>query len=296
MPFLGLHFQQDFRGALFGQIGQQVGGRVGFHFFDDFRRALRVERLEDCLLHFGLDFFQGPGGYVLVQGLEHGLALVGSQVFDDIRDVGRMQFGQALVGNLELYPAGRIGFDEVDKVPGNGSRGDLPQQGPQRDQREPRPSAIAGLRLAGPTSTEPTFRTRPVGDGFLKKIEIVDPDDFSAENVDDLLIEQIAAQQKHAFRRRRRLPSRRWATSVRIPPLIEVTEANGSRRSPLPVLMISTATRARSSCGISATSRTRAAAASGGVKHRRAQQFGKRESRHASENTQLTGQESTGAL
>ena len=44
-------------------------------------------------------------------------------------------FGQALVRNFEFYPAGRVGLDEVDKIPGNGSRRDLPQQGSQRDQR-----------------------------------------------------------------------------------------------------------------------------------------------------------------
>src|SRR6476646_3770269 len=44
--------------------------------------------------------------------------------------------------------------------------------------------------------------------------------------------------------------------SVRLPPLIEVTDTNGRSRSPLLVLTISPATRARSSCGINATSRT----------------------------------------
>ena len=199
LAFLGLHFQQDFRGALLGQIGQQVGGRVGLHFFDDFGGAFRIERLDDRLLHLGLDFFQGPGGHVFVEGLEHGFALVGSQIFDDIGDVGGMQFGQALVGNLEFHPPRGIGFDQVDEVPGNGPRAEFAATELARPAAEPRPSAAAALRPAGPH--RPThFQDWPVADRFLKQVEIVYPNDFPAKNVDDLLVEQIAAQQKHAFR------------------------------------------------------------------------------------------------
>jgi hypothetical protein len=50
-------------------------------------------------------------------------------------------------------------------------------------------------------------------------------DDFPAENVDDLLIEQIAAQQQHAFRAVAGPVG--GGESIRLPPLIEVTDPNG---------------------------------------------------------------------
>jgi len=36
-------------------------------------------------------------------------------------------------------------------------------------------------------------------DDFLKQVEVIYPNYLPAKNVDDLLVEQIAAQQKHAF-------------------------------------------------------------------------------------------------
>ena len=155
---------------------------------------------------------------------------------------------------LSFTRRARVGFDQVDKIPGNGSRGDLPQQGSQGHQGN---HALQQSPDGAPGSdvNRTHFQDQAVGDGFLKQIQIVDPDDFSSENVDDLLIEQVASQQEHAFRALALGPVGRGEL-VRIPPLIEVTDTKGSSRSPVLVLMISTATRARSSCGTSATSRT----------------------------------------
>src|SRR4029077_8366984 len=44
---------------------------------------------------------------------------------------------------------------------------------------------------------------------------------------------------------------------ARTPPLIDVTDCRGRTRSPVFVLMMSSEMRIRSSCGVSATSRTR---------------------------------------
>ena len=140
----------------------------------------------------------------------------------------------------------------------------------------------------GPDVHRTDFQDQAVGDGFLKKVQIVDPDDFSPEHIDDLLIEQVTSQQEHAFRAVALGPVV-VGELARIPPLIEVTDSerqkavasaglNDQHRNPGPVFLRDQRHLAHP-----------AASASGGVEHRRAQQFGKREGRHASENTQLTG-------
>src|SRR4029079_7519408 len=286
LAFLGFHLQQDFGGALFGQVGQQIGGRIGFHLFYDLGGALRIKGLQDCLLDFGLDFLQGSGGYILIQGLKHSLAFVGSQIFDDIGDVRGVQPGQALVGDLELYPAGGIGFDEVNEVPGYAARRDLPQQ---RSQRHHRNYSLqqAPDGAAGPDVHRAYFQHRTGGHGFLQQVQSVYPDDFSAKDVDDLLIEKVASQQQHAFRALAVGPvgggrvgenaaidrgdGTEWQHAV------AATRPYDQDRNPGPVFLWDQGHLAHP-----------AAAASGGVKHRRAQQFGKRKGQHTLENTQLT--------
>ena len=123
LPLLRSHFLQDVGRSFLGQVGQQVGGGVGIHLLDDVGGAVGIERLHDCLLHLGIDLFQGLGGHVVVQSFEHGFAFVGSKVLYDVGDVGRMQAGETLVGDFQLYPAGGVGFDEVDKFQGIGRSG-----------------------------------------------------------------------------------------------------------------------------------------------------------------------------
>ena len=53
------------------------------------------------------------------------MTLVGRQFLDNIGDVGRMQFGQSLVGNLQLNPPRGVGLNQIDEVPGNAARGNL---------------------------------------------------------------------------------------------------------------------------------------------------------------------------
>src|SRR5271163_3481340 len=104
------HFLQDVGGSLGGQIGQEVGGSVGIHLFDDVSGAVGVERLDNCLLHLGVDFFERFGGNVFVEGLENRFAFVGSKVFYDVGNIGRVQAGQAFVGDFQFHAASWIGF------------------------------------------------------------------------------------------------------------------------------------------------------------------------------------------
>src|SRR5208283_3755704 len=108
-------------GLILGEIAQQVGGGVGIHFLDNFGGALGVEGFDDGLLDIGLDFFESFGGNVLVEGAEDGLALGGGEVFDDVGDIGGMERGKTVVGDFELDAAGGIGFDQIDEAPRDGA-------------------------------------------------------------------------------------------------------------------------------------------------------------------------------
>ena len=109
-------------------FSKQVCGGVRIHLLDDICRPLRIERLDDRLLNLWVNFFQGLRCGPLIERLKHGLPLVRSQVFYNVGYIGRVQFRQSDVGNLELHAPRGVGFDHVDKIPGNGFRGDALQE------------------------------------------------------------------------------------------------------------------------------------------------------------------------
>ena len=129
---LGLHLNQNLFAAVVRQVSEEIGSRVRIHFFDDVCRTTGVQRLDDGLLHPGLDLFQGLGGSFLIQSLKHSLPLIGRQLLHDVSDIGRMQLGEAVMRNVELYPARGIGLDDVHKSPGDGARRNFSQQRQQR--------------------------------------------------------------------------------------------------------------------------------------------------------------------
>ena len=116
-------------------VAQQVGGGIGIHFLDDVGGAVGVQRTENRNLQLGIDLLQGLGGYFLVQSLEDGFALGRRQVLHDVGNVGRMQLGQAVKGDLQLDAAGRIGLDEIDKLPRDHPGRNSLQQQVQRGRR-----------------------------------------------------------------------------------------------------------------------------------------------------------------
>ena len=114
-----LHLDEDLFRALFGEIAEQVGGGVGIHFLDDFGGAARIERLQDGFLNLGFDLFQRFSCHVLIERLKDCLTLIGSEIFDDVGDIGGMQLCESIVRDFQLHPASRIGFDHIDKIPWN---------------------------------------------------------------------------------------------------------------------------------------------------------------------------------
>src|SRR5580704_1867327 len=92
--------------------------------------AARSEsRLDDGFLYLGIDFLQRLGGNALIESFKDGFTFVGSQLFDNVGDVSRMQPGQAIVGDLQFHPPRRIGFNHIHKLPGDDAFRNLAEQG-----------------------------------------------------------------------------------------------------------------------------------------------------------------------
>ena len=67
------------RSSIRGRGGMTKTLGDGNLYFHNLGGALRIKGLQDCLLDFGLDFLQGSGGYILIQGLKHSLAFDGKK-------------------------------------------------------------------------------------------------------------------------------------------------------------------------------------------------------------------------
>ena len=110
-----------------------------------------------------------------------------------------MELCQLVVGNFELHATRRIGFNQVDEIPGNFARGH-PQQ--QRAQSRSRNHALQQPpnRAARANVHSSNLQLRTAKGGVLMKIDVIDAHNFAAINVNHLLIEQVAAKEQQAFR------------------------------------------------------------------------------------------------
>src|SRR5579863_9749369 len=179
-----------------------ASGCIWVHFADDIGCSSGIERLYDRLLNLGFDFLQGLGCDALIQSLEYSLAFVGSQVFDNVGNVGRVQLCETLVGDFKFHAAGGIRLDHVNKIPRNRTG-----RNPAEERLQCRPGGDAAQQ-APDGSTSANVHRQDAQNGirpteiFLRidlQIDVVDPDHFSSVDVDHLLIEQISLQQKQTL-------------------------------------------------------------------------------------------------
>jgi hypothetical protein len=86
----------------------------------------------------------------------------------------------------------------VHVLPRDDSRRDARQKSPQRDHRD-----YALEQAANGTAGANIYSVNPQSDATVRrkrfKIHVVHADDLASVHVDDLLVEQIAAQQQHPF-------------------------------------------------------------------------------------------------
>src|ERR1019366_5271451 len=164
----------------------------------DVSSTVGIQGTEDRDLKFRIDFLQGVGGNSLVKGLENGFALGGSEGFDDVRNIGGMQLGQALQRDLQLYAAGGIDLDQVNKFPRNHPRWNLGQQQIQWSRRHDSLQQAAHCAARSNIHTA-QFEHHVVMAEFVVDVHVVHPHHLAPMHVDDLLVQQVSRQQEHAF-------------------------------------------------------------------------------------------------
>src|SRR5262249_26898297 len=103
-----------------------------------------------------------------------------------------------------------IGFEQVDVLPGYDAWRNALQECAKRERWHhafgQTPDGAAGADVYGEDRER-----HVIVDGRGVELDVVDPDNFSAVNVDDLLIKQIAFEQEHAVGNVVRLPPREFA-------------------------------------------------------------------------------------
>ena len=145
---VGRQAGEDLFDDLVGQVGQHVGGVVGLDVPDDRRGALArhldQRRRGELFVHL----FEGVGGQRRVQGGQHGGALTGADLADDVGEVGGVQLGDLGEGvdEVGLREAHR---DEVDVGPGHEVAGARRQAARQKaEPHAPHDGAARGVDAA----------------------------------------------------------------------------------------------------------------------------------------------------
>ena len=109
-----------------------------------------------------------------------------------------MQLGQTIEGNLQLDAAGGINLDEVNKFPRDHPRRNL---GEKQMQRGCRNHALQQAADRAPRAHvhRAKLEHHVVVAKLLVDVNVVDPHNLASVDVNDLLVEQVALQQEHAF-------------------------------------------------------------------------------------------------
>ena len=200
LPLFRLHLLENRAGVRLRKVAEEIGRGIGTHFFHDVRGAVGVERFENRDLRAAVELLEGAGRDLFVERLEHGLALRRGKVLDDVRDVGWMERGEALIRDLQLHAAGGIALDEVHEMPRNRARRN-PRE--QRAKRVPWDDALCETpqRAPRPDVDRADRKQEPVVLGMRVELEVIDTDDLPSLHVDNLLIEQIPLEQQQPFSR-----------------------------------------------------------------------------------------------
>ena len=106
-----------------------------------------------------------------------------------------MEFRQTLVRNLEFYPSGGIGFDQIHKIPRDQARWNFLQQRVQRDHRNYALEQAPDRTASAHVDRRHLQLDMTIG-GLRKKVDVIHPDDLAAVHVDDLLIEKVTFEQE----------------------------------------------------------------------------------------------------
>ena len=255
VPLLRLHLLENLAGVSSGRSPSRSAAASGsISSTMSAARSLSSDSTIDTWT-FGIEFLERLGGDFLVDRLEHGFALGRRQIFDDVRDVGRVELREPFVDDLQLDAARRIGLEQIDVLPRDDARRNLLEQRAQRERGHDALAQAADGAARADVDGDDVQRDVAV-DRRRVELDVVDADDLAAVDVDDLLIEQIALEQQHAVRRVY-LSQRDGVVAGADGGAARFERDGGSMRSPSGVLTIRNAMRVGWSCGATAISRTR---------------------------------------
>ena len=182
---LAVHLAQQLFLTFLRQVAEQIGRVVGVHLFDDVGGALGAEIVDDRTLHVGVEVLERVGSRLVVERADDPRRVLRRQLADDVCQFGGVQPREPVLADRQP-DLGRIEVvQRRDVVP--------------RDQR---------TRHAIDQARDESRRTEPAqqpadpdvgGDhaqraGGARDLDVVDPHDLAAVDVDDLLVEQILDQ------------------------------------------------------------------------------------------------------
>ena len=136
--FLGViarQLVQQLAGSLRRKIGQQVGSFVWIHLLQDVAGLLGVEFFHHLGFEAVVELGQCFGRRFLVERFDDGVALAGGELFDDVRQVGRMDPLKLVAGDAQFDASQRIGLDKVNELPGKLGARQAPLQAADRRRR-----------------------------------------------------------------------------------------------------------------------------------------------------------------
>ena len=189
---LSFHFLHHFFGGVGREAGNQVGGFVGIHFFENIGGFFGVEFFDHLRLQALVEFGDGFGRGVLGQRIDDALALGGRKLFHDFGEVGRVEFGELLAGHAQLHAAQRVRLDQVDELPADRARGKSLFEAADGHGRDDSLEQAAHGAFYSHIHLGDAHLDVSVG-ALLGEVNIVDADDFAAIGVDDLLVEEVFA-------------------------------------------------------------------------------------------------------
>ena len=171
------------------------------HFLHDVGGLFRLQILQNTGLHLGIFHFrEGIGGHFAVDGFEDGAAFGRSQILHDIGEVGGMHIFQLFVGDVEgaAAAAGRVP-PRWQMPSGWNSAGMMRRCSRRINGREQH-----SLEQPPENATDPDVHLDHRQDVALAVMmnahgDVGDAHHFPAGDVDNLLIEQVAADPQHVF-------------------------------------------------------------------------------------------------
>ena len=192
LPF---HQVEQFLAAVLRELGQQVGRFVGSHLFQHVGHLFIGHRLQQPRLEIRLHLLEGVGHRADVERSEQLVAFGPGQVGNDLRQVGRVQFGNLVPGDFQ--PHRLVAVQQFHMVPGDGAAPACRFSAP-------------ALQPVGQPGPQPAEEAQPpdvdVGDVIVvvdpRDLQIVDAHDAHAVGVDDLLVEDVARQIQILLRHR----------------------------------------------------------------------------------------------